>query len=51
MVKNVKPSDLLAGLGELLDNKQKAWAREHLQDELVFRLKLYLDNLKRRSNE
>ena len=51
VVKNVKPSDLLAGIGELLDNKQKAWVRGHLQDELVFRLKLYLDNLKRRSNE
>lgn len=51
VVKNVKPSDLLAGLGELLDNKQKAWVRGYLQDELVFRLKLYLDNLKRRSNE
>lgn len=48
VVKNVKPPGLLAGLGEFLDNKQKAWVREHLQDELVFRLKLYLDNLKRR---
>ena len=51
VVKKVKPTELLAGLGELLDNKQKAWVRPHLQDELVFRLKLYLDNLKRRSNE
>lgn len=51
VVKNVKPPELLAGLGELLDNKQKAWVRGYLQDELVFRLKLYLDNLKRRSNE
>lgn len=49
MVKNVKPTELLSGLGELLDNKQKIWVREYLQEELVFRLKLYLDNLKRRS--
>lgn len=46
VVKNVKPTELLAGLGELLDNKQKAWAKEHLQDDLVFYLKLYGHNRK-----
>lgn len=47
-VKAVQKTDLLAGLGELLDNKQKAFVKEKLQDELVFLLKLYLDNAKKR---
>lgn len=40
VVKNVKPTGLLAGLGELLDNKQKAFVKDKLQDELIFQLKL-----------
>jgi predicted nucleotidyltransferase component of viral defense system len=47
-VKAVQKIDLLAGLGDLLDNKQKAFVREKLKDELVFLLKLYLDNAKKR---
>jgi len=42
LIKQVKNKDLLSGLGELLDNKQKAWAKEKLQDELLFLIKLYL---------
>lgn len=45
LVENVKPTELLAGLGELLDNRQKVWAREHLKEDLIFYLKLYLLNL------
>lgn len=45
LVKRVKPTELLAGLGELLDNKQKSWVKEKLQDELIFYLRLYLSNL------
>lgn len=48
LVKNVKPTELLAGLGELLDNKQKSWVKENLQEELLFQLRLYSDNLKHR---
>ncbi len=48
LVKKVKPTELLAGLGELLqDNKQKAWVRDKLKDELLFKLRLYLSNLER----
>ena len=47
-VKKIKKTEILSGLGELLDNKQKAFVRDKLQDELIFRLKLYLDNIKRR---
>jgi len=40
---------LLAGLGELLeDEKQKAFVKEKLQDELTFYLKLYLSNISRK---
>lgn len=45
LVKGVKKTELLAGLGELLDNKQKAFVKEKLKDELVFLLKLYLSNI------
>lgn len=46
LVKNVKSTELLAGLGELLeDKKQKIWAKDHLQEELLFRLNLYLSNI------
>lgn len=41
LVKGVKKTELLAGMGELLDNKQKAWVREKLRDETVFYLRLY----------
>jgi predicted nucleotidyltransferase component of viral defense system len=44
-VKKVKATELLAGLGELLDNKQKSWVKEKLQDELIFYLRLYLSNI------
>ena len=40
-VKKVKKTELLAGLGELIDYKQKAWAKEKLIDEVIFQLRLY----------
>ena len=42
-VKTVKNTDLLAGLGDLPDNKQKAWVKEKLKEELLFQLRLYLE--------
>lgn len=47
-VTKIKKNELLAGLGELLDNKQKDWVREKLIDELVFYLDLYLSELTRK---
>lgn len=42
MVEDVAKDQLLAGLGELLeDNKQKAWVKDKLKDELLFQLRLY----------
>ena len=39
-VKKIKKTELLAGLGELLDNKQKAWVKEKLIEEVLFQLRL-----------
>lgn len=39
-IKDIKKTELLSGLGDLLDNKQKAFVREKLVDELTFQLKL-----------
>lgn len=45
IIEAVNKNQLLRGMGELLDNKQKAFVKEKLQDELVFLLKLYLSNI------
>lgn len=44
-VKDIKKTELLAGMGDLLDNKQKAWVKEKLVDETLFYLRLYQDSL------
>lgn len=36
--------DILAGMGELLDEKQKAWVRNNLKKETLFLLKLKLED-------
>jgi predicted nucleotidyltransferase component of viral defense system len=41
----VTKSELLSGLGDLLDVKQRMWVREHLMNDLLFLLRLYEDNL------
>jgi hypothetical protein len=48
-VNGIKKSELLAGLGDLIDNKQKDWARNHLVIELVFYLDLYRSELNKKS--
>ena len=40
-VKKIKKTELLSGLGELLDNRQKSWAREKLIEETIFYFDLY----------
>ena len=45
-VLSVKKTELLAGLGELLAEKQKNWVREKLKDDLLFHLKLYQETIK-----
>ena len=39
--------NILDGMGELLDNKQKAWVKSNLQKDVLFLLKLMLDNEER----
>lgn len=43
----VKTKELLNGLGDLLDEKQRTWVRANLQTEVLFLLKLYQSELKR----
>lgn len=35
--------NILSGLGELLDSKQKAWVKEKLLTETIFLLKIRLE--------
>lgn len=39
IVKKTPDNAILHGLGEMLDNKQKDWARAHLKEDLLFQLK------------
>lgn len=46
LVELISKDQLLRGLGELLENnKQKAWVKDKLKDELLFQLRLYLSNI------
>lgn len=38
--------NILAGMGELLDEKRKAWVKAKLRTEVIFQLKLMLENEK-----
>lgn len=42
MVENLKDNQILSGLGELIDEKQKAWVKENLKKELVFEIRKQL---------
>lgn len=41
----ISGTQLLQGLGELLDEEQKKWVRQNLREELLFQLKLYSEHL------
>jgi len=45
-VKTIKKSELLAGLGDLVDTKQKVWVKEKMIDEVLFQLRLYQETHK-----
>lgn len=45
-VSSLSKNQLLQGLGDLLDSKQKAWVKEKLVDDLVFQLRLYIETHK-----
>lgn len=43
-VEKVNNNQILQGLGELIDEKQKNWAKENLKKELLFLIRYYLKN-------
>ena len=45
MLENMSDRGILSGVGELLDAKQKAWAKEKLRNETIFLLKVYQESL------
>lgn len=44
VLEQYRSAKILAGLGELVDNKTKAWIKNKLLDETIFLLKVRLDN-------
>lgn len=45
-IESVNNRFILAGLGELLEEDQKKWAKEELKEETIFLLKNYLEEIK-----
>jgi len=45
MLEGMSDRGILSGMGELLDAKQKLWAKEKLRSETIFLLKLRLESL------
>lgn len=45
-VESLSDRNILSGMGELLDEKQKAWAKTHLRKDTVFLLQVRLDQEK-----
>lgn len=46
LLEKMDGKNILAGMGEILDAKQKAWVKTHLLEEVIFLLKLELENEK-----
>jgi len=46
VIEKVKDNQILQGLGELLNEKEKAWIKNHLKEEVIFLLKNYMLALK-----
>jgi predicted nucleotidyltransferase component of viral defense system len=45
-IDSLSDRNILSGMGELLDEKQKAWAKTNLDKETVFLLKIRLEQQK-----
>jgi hypothetical protein len=43
LLEKMDNKNILSGMGELLNEKQKAWVKSHLKEELLFQLRLYLE--------
>lgn len=46
-LEKINNKNILAGIGELLDEKQKKWAKNNLKNDLLFLLKIRLENKKK----
>ena len=44
-IERIDERTVLTGMGELLDNKLKAWAKTHLKNDLLFLLKIKIESL------
>ncbi len=42
---DIKKNQLLSGLGDLLDLKQRVWVKDKLKEDLLFQLRLYKSNI------
>ncbi len=51
LIEDVSDRNILAGMGEILDEKQKDWVRKHLKTEVLFLLRLKLENMEARNNQ
>jgi len=47
LLEKLPDKGILSGIGELLDEKQKVWAKAKLRKDTIFQLKLLLENEKR----
>lgn len=45
VIERVKENQMLSGLGELLDEKEKNWVKQNLKKEAIFMLKNYISAL------
>jgi predicted nucleotidyltransferase component of viral defense system len=43
LLEKMDDKNILSGMGEVLDEKQKIWVKNKLREELLFQLKLYLE--------
>jgi len=46
-VEKVTRNQILYGLGEFIDDKDKNWLKDNLKDELLFQLKLAAKNVRK----
>jgi hypothetical protein len=44
LLEKMSNQNILSGIGELLDEKQKDWVRTKLKSETIFLLKLYINS-------
>jgi len=46
IIEKIKKNEIMVGLGELVEEKEKDWIKDKLKDETVFMLKNYISSLK-----